>query len=191
MVPDGPSCGTSAELSTTVAMAEPAGDGLLLVAGVSAALVWMLPDAAPVELPALVASEAEPAAVEDAWAVCVPVMAAKKSLKMLARAIEGRRVVTTKSIEISETTADATFDFLYFLPFGRESKEDCCFLPKISLFIDFYAIATGKEGNSPCSYFCETYSQFLCDERWVGRKLWLKCLLFRKRCLAGEQVCRR
>ena len=57
----------------------------------------------------------------------------------------GSRVVTTKSIEIRETTAEAMPDFRYFLPRGRESVGESFLLPKsISLFKAFHRRLLGK-----------------------------------------------
>jgi hypothetical protein len=145
MVPEGPSCGIKAELSTIIGVVVLDCEGSEFIAGVKAALVWTLPEeAVPVSAPETL--ETIPPAPVCAWTVCVPVMAAKKSPKTLARAIVGKSVVTTKSIEIKETTAVAMPDFRYFLPFGCESAGDCCFLGKISLNTGFYDVARQKEG---------------------------------------------
>src|SRR5665213_3432449 len=115
VVPEGPSSGMNAELSATEGTSPADWEGSALVAGVSAALVCTLPVSVP---------ETVDVGVVCACAVAAPVILAIKSAMIPARATEGRRVVTTKSIEIKDTTAEAMCDLRYFLSFGCESAGD-------------------------------------------------------------------
>ena len=121
----------------------------------------------------------------------MPVMVARKSPNILARTVEGKRLATTNSIEIKEMTAGTVPDLRYFLPSGRESEGDCCFLPNISRFIGFYAFARGKEGKIPRFLFLRDLQPIFNDERAEGGKILALLLDLSGPSRVGFQSCRR
>ena len=101
IVPDGPSSGKSAELSTMVMSPPPrAGDGSIFIAGFSSDMVWTLPDAA---------------GTVSASAVLL-LIEAKMALSTDARATAGTSVPMTISNEMRETAACTNRFDRYFVP---------------------------------------------------------------------------